>query len=407
MVGEDVITGVLESGGAEYEIASGFGVPFWKKAIGRDIEGREDFKACVGRFDEKAEGADVLNFTYGPSTGGLTESCKFNIYTYGERILSLRPEPAYKDRKLQVSGSGLEMANLKIERYCGPLSPFYSGMLTAAVEAIMGNGENNDLRLARVIMNEVSRISDHMHVIAKLAEGASQNVAYNLLFALRERLLRLVSKRFGHRYFFGINGFGGLARSADFRGISSEVGEIADEFRQIWIRLENSRIFIDRIQGTATLKRPWMVGPAARAAGLRTDTRTEGSCLRYDDLDLEVASATSADTLARALVRKDDIFASARIIEKAESMIREVPVAGRMSLVGINGEISVRTETPGGDSLMRVSLVNGVVRKIYIRPSSLQNLAVFTYGIKENLLTDFTFGYEGLGIHVSELGGVL
>ncbi|MCL4328079.1 MAG: hypothetical protein M1151_02820 [Candidatus Thermoplasmatota archaeon] len=407
MVGEDVITGVLESGGGECEITSGFGIPSWKKAAGSDIDGREDFKACVGRFDEKAEGTDVFNFTYGPSAGGLNESCKFNIYTYGERILSLRPEPAYKDRRLEVSGSGLVMAILRLERYCGPLSPFYSGMFAAAVEAIMGNGENNDLRLARVIMNEVGRISDHLYVIAKLAEGASQNVAYNLLFGLREKLLRLVSRRFGHRYFFGINGFGGLARSADFGGISSEVGAIAEEFRQLWIRLENSGIFIDRIQGTATLRRPWMVGPAARAAGLRTDTRIDGSCLRYDDLDLEVASAASADTLARSLVRKDEIFASARIIEKAESMIREVPAAVRMNLGEISGEISVRTETPGGDSLMRVSLANGVVKKIYIRPSSLQNLAVFTYAIKENLLTDFTFGYEGLGIHVSELGGVL
>ncbi len=407
MVGEDVITGVFDSGGRGYEVSYGFGIPSWKKVADHAIEGREDFKACVGKYDDKAEGADVLNFTYGPSTGGLTESIKFNIYTYGERILSLRPEPSYKDRKLQVSGSGLEMANLRIERYCGPLSPFYSGMLAAAVESVMGADQDNDLRLARVIMNEISRISDHIHVIAKLAEGASQNVAYNLLFALREKLLRLIARRFGHRYFFGINGFGGLVRSANFKGISSEVRAIVDEFRQIWIRLENSRIFIDRIQGTATLKRAWMVGPAARASGTHIDARMESSFLRYDDLDLHVSISSGADTLARTLVRVDEISESARIIERAESMIREVPVAGRTTKSEVNGEISVRAETPGGDSLMRVTLAKGIIEKIYIRPSSLQNLAVFAYAIRENLLTDFTFGYEGLGIHISELGGVL
>ncbi|MCL5794310.1 MAG: formate hydrogenlyase [Candidatus Thermoplasmatota archaeon] len=404
---DDVITGAVSQEKDMYEVTQGFGTPSWKTFPVEQIRNREDFRVCTGIFEEEAEGADVLNFSYGPSTGGLLESCRFNIYTYGERILSLRPEPRYKDRQLQISGSSLDMANLMLERYCGPLSAFYSGMFCAAVESMLDCDQDNDLRLARIIMNEIARIADHLNVIARLAEGASQNVAYNLIFALREKLLRIVSKRFGHRYFFGINHIGGLARAADFSAIAAEIGQIASEFSQIWLRLENSGIFIDRLQGTATCRKSWMVGPSARAAGLDADTRKAASYLEYDDLGFKVAVSSGADTLSRALVRKDEIFASAAIIENAGKMIHDIPLASGRKITDLSGEISVRAETPGGDSLMRVSVTNGMIKRIYIRPSSIQNLAVFSHSIRGNLLTDFTFGYEGLGIQMSELGGVL
>ncbi len=407
MVSEDIITGAFELEEGKWAVARGFGEPSWKQAPIADLSGREDFLVCTGRFREESSGKDVLNFTYGPSAGGLTESVKFNIFTYGERVLSVLPEPGYKSRNIRISGNGIDSAMLLVERINGILSPFYSGMFAQAVEAMLELESDSSLGLSRIIMNETSRIFSHLNVIGKLAEGASQRVAFNLIFALREKLARIISRRFGHRYFFGINGIGGLRRKVDFKGISQDINKIVEEVRQIWSLLEESRIFIDRIQGTAAIKKDWLLGPAARASGIGVDSRLTPSRLPYGDLVLEIPVYREGDTLDRAQVRRDEIFSSARVIESAEASMRTVPGPAVLSNLPDGRECSVRTESPGGDTLMRISMSGATISDIYIRPASVQNLSAFSAGMKGNLLTDFVFGFEGLDIHVSELGVIL
>lgn len=405
MDSDDIITGCIRVGEEEWQISFGYSDAVWKNFSISEIGQRDDFRICSGTYEEVSSGSDVLNLTFGPSAGGLSESVKFNIYTYGERILSVTPEPWYKDRHIKVTGDGLLKALLKIERYNGTLSTFYSSLLLRGLEDESGIAPDDGLNRARLIMNEIARISDHLGVIGKLAEGASQNVAYHYLFLLREKLLRIISRRFGHRYFFGINGYGGLARNASFKGISSELREITDEFMNVWHGLEESRIFIDRIQGTASVKAPWLVGPAARAAGMETDTRIHDSRLPYRDLGFRPVVHESEDALSRVLVRKDEISVSCALIEEAERNLNPPVAIKKPFPERIDCTFTSRAETPGGDSLMRIEIENSKIHGIYVRPASLQNIAAFSEGMKRNLLTDFVFGYEGLGIHISELGG--
>ena len=72
-----------------------------------------------------------------------------------------------------------------------------------------------------------------------------------------------------------------------------------------------------------------------------------------------------------------------------------------------DGEYTTRTEAPGGDAVMRIALAGSRMEAFYLRSPSVQNLAAFCAGISGNVLTDFTFGFESLGIHISETGGYL
>ena len=403
---EDIMTGAFVDGN-EWRIFLGYGEPVPVMSAYEKIQREEIFRSLTGNYGETSQGGDVFNFTYGPSAGGLIESIKFNIYTYGERILSMVAEPKYKERRIMVTGSDLQTALLRIERFNGMLSPFYSTMFCRSVEMLSESEENYALGMTRIIMNEISRILDHINVLAKLAEGASQNVAFNHLFMARESLYRIVSRRFGHRYFFGINGFNGINRKVEIGGISSEIEKIAREIDDIWEGLEGSRIFLDRIQTTCSVKRGWLIGPAARASGLNIDSRRSSNLLPYSDLDFEVPGDENGDSLSRAVVRKKEIIESSRIIAQAENYAVDVPEGVMPANGNVNGEISVRSENPGGDALFHVRAENGKISRIYVRSPSIQNLLAFCTGIRGNILTDFVFGFESFGVHVSELGGLL
>lgn len=402
---EDIITGSARIDEKRWNLTFGYGKPEWKETSIREVEKRDDFLVCSGQYRGVSTGADVLNFTYGPSAGGLPESVKFNIYTYGERVLSITPESWYKDRKIRILQDTPDAAMLKIERYNGILNPFYSSMLAMALEEMTGAEKDNSLDLARIIINEITRISDHIGIIAGLAEGAAQNVAFRYLHLLRERLLRIVSRRFGHRYFFGVNGYRGFSRPVDFHGISDEINTIVGEFNRVWGGLEESRIFTDRIQGTTRINFPWLIGPPARASGMKIDSRAGDQLLPYVDLGFVPCEQNTGDALGRVLVRKDEIANSSEIITLAEKGLSQVPESTNTFPDGTGAEFTIRTETPGGDALMKVVLSDSRLSEIYIRPSSLQNLAAFSEGMKGNLLTDFVFGYWSFGIHISELGG--
>ncbi len=401
----DQITGRMRSGEKQF-VLRGYGNPLWSELRSGE-EKREDFMICDGRYGEISQGSDVFNLAYGPSTGGLEESVRFNIYTYGERILSIVAEPHYKDRRIVMTGTDPVTALLRIERINGSYSPFYSTLFLTALESLGDAGNDPDLGYARILMNETARMVDHLHVIGRLAEGAAQRVASHQIFALREDLLRIVSARFGHRYFFGVNGYAGLTRKVDFKGISVEIERVASQFREIWLKLEESRIFVDRIQMTATVRKPWLLGPAARGAGYRTDSRISSNGLPYGDLDMQIPIHESGDSLSRALVRKDEIAESASIIRAVEGLIRQVPDAREITEKSFEGEYTTRTEAPGGDAVMWIAVAKSRMEAFYLRPPSIQNLAAFCSGISGNVLTDFTFGFESLGIHVSELGGYL
>ena len=403
---EDIMTGAFVDGN-EWRIFRGYGEPVPVMSAYEKIQREEIFRSLTGNYGETSQGGDVFNFTYGPSAGGLIESIKFNIYTYGERILSMVAEPKYKERRIMVTESDLQTALLRIERFNGMLSPFYSTMFCRSVEMLSESEENYALGMTRIIMNEISRILDHINVLAKLAEGASQNVAFNHLFMARESLYRIVSRRFGHRYFFGINGFNGINRKVEIGGISSEIEKIAREIDDIWEGLEGSRIFLDRIQTTCSVKRGWLIGPAARASGLNIDSRRSSNLLPYSDLDFEVPGDENGDSLSRAVVRKKEIIESSRIIAQAENYAVDVPEGVMPANGNVNGEISVRSENPGGDALFHVRAENGKISRIYVRSPSIQNLLAFCTGIRGNILTDFVFGFESFGVHVSELGGLL
>ena len=361
----------------------------------------------------RIEGYGVFTFPYGPVTSGIPEAGGFKLMTYGERVLKVVPLINFKKRGVEnaVIGMNPRDALLLVERSAGNFSASYSSCFATAVEECLGIEATHQAKWTRATAIELERIYNHLQVFSREAEAASQNVAIYQTSALKERILRLNSKYFGHRYLFGFNRIGGVNvdLSQDVRkALYQSVREIANEFADLVEYFLSSRIFLDRLQNTARLTRKdalmlGTVGPAARGSGIDWDDRICYPIEPYDDVFVDISTETGGDAFARVMVRIKEISASATELQQ---LLDKMPSDGLKS--DSHGQVSsdfsfCRIESPSGDLIEAVKIAdNETIEKLHIRPSSLANLQSFAKSLEGNVFTDFQFSFESFGLNYAD-----
>ncbi len=368
-----------------------------------------------------AEAAEVagygtFTFPYGPISAGVPEAGKFEVRTYGERVLGLVPVGGFKSRSVPASVVGLPVADagLRVERIAGNLSASHVSAFLAAVESAEGRPVPTAELYVRALAQELQRLYNHVRQIARVAEAAAQNVGLAQMHALGEEILRLQGSVFGHRWMFGALLPGGPARRvepADRDRIEHALGRIEAEFGALWSLLLESRTFVDRLQSTAPLSKEaaissGAVGPTLRASGVGWDDRLRAPTPPYTDLFVSLPNETAGDALARILVRGAEIQASLVILEQlfdrwpAEESITEAPESPLGPGRGI-----ARVEAPNGDLVYDVTVADGRIRRLQFRSPSTANWPAFALSMQDAVFTDFHFAFESFGLVFAETDG--
>jgi Ni,Fe-hydrogenase III large subunit len=337
-------------------------------------------------------GTNAVPLTYGPAAGGLGQAGAFELLTYGERIVAIRPVYGYKRRGIEerMLNRPIEESLVVLERAAGNFAMAYTYALLRALE------ENPDEEVweVRKALLELERLYNHFNVIHKLAGAASQKVATMHFHALEEDVLRVFSRLVGHRYGFGANGPGEV-RILD-RNVVERVKAIKREFLGLREELLESKIFIDRLHNTCRLTREDVieldaVGIAARGSGVPRDVRAFDRFYSY-----EPVTCREGDALARMMVRMEEIERSFEIIESVDvRSVRSDPSVRE----GLNLGLS---EAAHGDVLALAEVEDGKVRWIGLRGASRINYIAFARGITGNIFTDFPFGLESFGLNFAD-----
>ena len=355
------------------------------------------------------EGYGVFTFPYGPVSMGVPEAGRFDVATYGERVLALTPLGGYKSRRVlpTVVGSTVTDAALRIERTAGNFSASHVAAFLGAAEIAEQRAVPAAELWVRATAQELQRIYNHVHVLARIAEAASQNVGSAQTHALGEEMLRLQGHVFGHRWGFGALLPGGVPARLDPEGrreLARALTQRSEEFAELTDLFLGSRTFVDRIQGTCPVPREsavrWgAVGPVLRACGVAWDDRLRVPTAPYNDLFLALPHEKDGDALARLLVRMEEVRASflllEQIVDRWPSSVAvveppEPPVAPHRGLG--------RTEAPSGDLVYDVSVENGRLRSIGVRSPSDANWPLFAAGMNHAVFTDFHFAFESFGL---------
>jgi formate hydrogenlyase subunit 5 len=130
-----------------------------------------------------------------------------------------------------------------------------------------------------------------------------------------------------------------------------------------------------------------MSGPAARASGVKVDTRLDHPYGLYEKLRVEEYPRDGGDVLARFSVKADEIKNSIRLIQDVLDQTGGGPVSAECKAV--DGHAMSLVEAARGQNLHWVWLKNGRVERYKVRTASFCNWPVIEQAVLGNIVADF------------------
>jgi len=296
--------------------------------------------ALPARWKDKIVPSDpsdeIMELQMGPSHPTTHGTIKLNLKLDGERIVDCDVEVGFLHRGFE------KMCEQGTWTQCFPYtdrlnyaSPCINNVgFALAVERLLGIDTTERCKYVRLIMSEVSRITDHMTCLgAGAMEMGAQTVLFYMMEA-REFLYDLIEAVTGARVTVTWCRVGGVTHDlpADFTDrIKSSFARLDQVLADCDKLLSRNRIFIDRMAGIGKLSKQEAIsyglsGPLLRAAGVAYDVRKAHPYLVYDRMQFEIPTGDRGDNYDRFNVRFQEVYQSKRIIEQALAAIPEGPV---------------------------------------------------------------------------------
>ncbi len=211
------------------------------------------------------------------------------------------------------------------------VSPLINNMgYCMAVEKLLGISVPERCHYVRVIMAEISRITDHLTCVGASAMELGAFSVFLYMIKAREYLWELVEKVTGARLTVSYCRVGGVKGDLpdDFaepcRKAFAETREVLSEAHGL---LTRNRIFSDRMNGTGVISGEdaisyGITGPFLRGSGIDYDVRKDCPYAVYDRIPFDVPIGSEGDNMDRYLVRMEEMEQSMRIVETA---LRDMP----------------------------------------------------------------------------------
>ena len=199
-----------------------------------------------------------------------------------------------------------------------------------AVEKLIGISVPERCHYIRVIVSEISRISDHLTCVGASAMELGAFTVFLYMIKAREYLWELVELVTGARLTVSYCRVGGVKGDLP-EGFAERCRTALDETRKVLAEsdtlLTRNRIFVDRMSGTGKISREdaishGITGPFLRGTGVDYDVRKDCPYAVYDRLQFDVPVGTQGDNLDRYMVRMEEMQQSIRIVEQA---LRDIP----------------------------------------------------------------------------------
>jgi NADH-quinone oxidoreductase subunit D len=287
-------------------------------------------------LDELELPSETMPLNMGPSHPAMHGTVRMVLEVEGEKISSADIQIGYLHRCFEKESEYATYT--QIFPYTDRLN-YVSPMLNnvgyaMAVEKLLGIECPERTQYIRVLIGEISRITDHLTC---LGAGAMELGAFTpFLYAIkfREWLWELLEELSGARLTHSYCRIGGVAAdlTPDFgeklRAILAKGREVLVDVDKL---LTRNRIFRDRMDGIGIITKEdccayGVTGPMARSAGLAYDVRKDHPYLVYDRFDFDVPIGSVGDNFDRFAVRVEEMYQSMRIIEQALDQIPEGPV---------------------------------------------------------------------------------
>lgn len=272
----------------------------------------------------------------GPAHPAMHGIIQLIVELNGERVVGADVEIGYLHRGFEKESERGPYNNVipYTDRlnYVSPLINNFGYCL--AVERLLGIEVTERCQYIRVIMSELSRITDHLTCIGASAMELGAFTVFLYMIKAREWLWELIESVTGARLTISYGRVGGV--KADLpQGWAERTRKALEDVRKVLLEcdalLTRNRIFMDRMQGTGRIAKERAIsygitGPFLRACGVALDTRKAQPYFVYDRFAFDIPTGQHGDNYDRYLVRMEEMEQSMRIIEQALAQIPEGPI---------------------------------------------------------------------------------
>jgi NADH-quinone oxidoreductase subunit D len=207
--------------------------------------------------------------------------------------------------------------------YLGAQSNSLAFILSA--EKLMGLEMPERVTNIRVLIAELQRLNSHLVWLATHAMEIGAVSVMMYAFREREQLLNLNEMLAGFRLFPSYLRIGGLREDLP-RDFKKAVKELLDKMPAALdnyeLMLTKNQVWTKRTQGVAALSKEMtlalgLVGPMARAVGIKYDVRKTWPYLNYQTYEFTVPTRTAGDVFARYQVKIEEMRQSVSICQQA------------------------------------------------------------------------------------------
>jgi len=334
-----------------------------------------------------------------PATHGVL---RVKLVMDGEYIVEAEPVLGYIHRMHEKMGENRTwaqfMPNTGRMDYLHALA--YNHGYVTVVERAAGIKVPERAEYIRVITAELNRISSHLLWFGAFVLDLGGFTPLLYAFDDREQILDLLESVTGSRLTYSYFRFGGVYNDIDGNfvpGALAFIKRLRERMPMYHALVTKNIILRKRLEDIGFItpemcRKYGATGPVARGSGINFDVRKHEPYSIYPELDFDVPVYPKGDSMARYLVRMDEIEQSMRIVEQAIAKLPEGPVMAEKApkiLKPAKGDYYHAVETARGSFGLRVvSDGTNTPYRLKLRSPTFSNLSLFGEACQGMLLPD-------------------
>jgi Ni,Fe-hydrogenase III large subunit/NADH:ubiquinone oxidoreductase subunit C len=362
--------------------------PLRKDAEITDIENKLEAVNVSDEGNQSSDRGKLVTIIMGPQHPAFIEPEKFSLKVDGEIVKEVEPRIGYVHRGVEkATEKRTYLQNIYlVERICGICNACHATCFCQTVEAIMGIRVPLRAKYLRTIALELNRIQSHMLLLGHAGLEIGYESLFQYMWRDREPIMDMMELLAGNRVIASFITIGGTRRDLKEENaskIKAELVSLRKKFAFYKNLFEKDPTLKMRMKDVGVLTKQdalklCVVGPVARGSSVKIDVRKDAPYGAYDEIPFEMITYSEGDSLARLMVRLDEINESIGIINYALDNLPTGPYRVRVPRIVPAGEAFSRVEAPRGELFYYVkSNDTAYPERVKVRTPTFSNILSF------------------------------